>query len=431
MCSISIRLRVEKELSERELRVLVERYEQLKSQAAAAQARATALWAEKRRAAEEAAGLPATQRGKGLASEIALARHDAPVKGNQHLGFATALVHEMPHTMAALEAGILSEYRATLIVRESACLSLEHRRQLDAELCGDSSTLVGWGNNRVEAEAKKITARLDAAAVVERNAKAEKDRCVTTRPAPNGMVYVSLLMPLSQGVGIYAALKRHADLTGDGRSQGQVMADTAYERITGRTVTAPVDVNLNVVMADTTLFGGDDCPGYLQGYGPVPADVVRLLLGDAVADENAKATLRRLYRHPESGQLVAMESRARIFPKGLAMFIGLRDQTCRTPYCNAPIRHHDHATPDRDGGKTSALNGLGMCQACNYAKEAPGWTVTTSEQDGTHTADFVTPTGATYRSTAPPLPGIPVRQKVSVMEGRLSIDLVTFDADAA
>ena len=286
---------------------------------------------------------------------------------------------------------------------------------------------MGWGNNRVEAEAKKITARLDAAAVVERNAKAEKDRCVTTRPAPNGMVYVSLLMPLSQGVGIYAALKRHADLTGDGRSQGQVMADTAYERITGRTVTAPVDVNLNVVMADTTLFGGDDCPGYLQGYGPVPADVVRLLLGDAVADENAKATLRRLYRHPESGQLVAMESRARIFPKGLAMFIGLRDQTCRTPYCNAPIRHHDHATPDRDGGQTSALNGLGMCQACNYAKEAPGWTVTTSEQDGTHTADFVTPTYAVYRSIAPPPPGTRITRR-SIIEDQFGIDLATFEA---
>ncbi|PRC51746.1 HNH endonuclease, partial [Mycobacterium sp. ITM-2017-0098] len=86
--------------------------------------------------------------------------------------------------------------------------------------------------------------------------------------------------------------------------------------------------------------------------------------------ENAKATLRRLYRHPRSGELVAMESRARIFPKGLAMFIGLRDQPCRTPFCNAPIRHHDHATPDRAGGHTNALNGLGMCQACNYAKEA-------------------------------------------------------------
>ncbi|PRC55558.1 HNH endonuclease, partial [Mycobacterium sp. ITM-2017-0098] len=84
----------------------------------------------------------------------------------------------------------------------------------------------------------------------------------------------------------------------------------------GHAATAPVDVTLNLVMADTTLFGGDDCPGYVQGYGPVPAHVVRHLLSDAVADENAKATLRRLYRHPRSGELVAMESRARIFPKG-------------------------------------------------------------------------------------------------------------------
>jgi hypothetical protein len=125
--------------------------------------------------------------------------------------------------------------------------------------------------------------------------------------------------------------------------------------------------------------------------------------------------------------LVAMESRSRMFPKGLAAFIGLRDQTCRTPYCNAPIRHHDHATPDRDGGDTSALNGLGECEACNYAKEAPGWTVTTSEYNGTHTAQFLTPTGATYRSTAPPLPGPPIRT-FSIIEGKLSIDIVTFDA---
>ena len=410
-----------------ELRGLVERLERLKSAAAAAQARATALWAEKRAAAEESAGVRAGRRGKGLASEVALARHDAPVKGTQHLGFATALVHEMPHTMAALEAGMLSEYRATLIVRESACLSLQDRRQLDAELCADISTLMGWGNNRVAAAAAKITARLDAAAVVERNTKAVKDRCVTTRPAPNGMVYVTFLMPLTMGIGMYAALKREADMNGDGRSRGQFMCDTAYERVTGRSAIAPVNVSLKLVMADTTLFGGDDCPGYLAGYGPVPADVVRHIVGDAVADKDAKATLRRLYRHPHSGQLVAMESRSRIFPKGLAMFIGLRDQTCRTPYCNAPIRHLDHATPDRDGGKTSALNGLGACEACNYAKEAPGWQVSTSESDGVHTAEFCTPTGARYYSLAPPPPGTRIVRR-SIVEDQFSIDLATFEA---
>ena len=76
--------------SEAELRAAVERFERLKSQAAAAQARATALWAAKRRAAEQARGVPAAKRGKGLASEVALARHDAPVLGNRHLGFAKA-----------------------------------------------------------------------------------------------------------------------------------------------------------------------------------------------------------------------------------------------------------------------------------------------------------------------------------------------------
>ncbi len=418
--------------SQAQLRDLVERCERLKSAAAAAQARATALWAEKRAAAEEAAGIPARRRGKGLACEVALARHDAPVKGNQHLGFAKALVHEMPHTLAALEAGVLSEYRATLIVRESACLSLEHRRQLDEELCADMSTLVGWGNNRVEAEAKRITARLDAAAVVERNAKAEQDRCVTIRPAPNTMTYVTVLLPVAQGVGMYAALTRAAEVSCDERSRGQVMADTAYERVTGKSAAEPLSVSLNLVMADTTLAGDDTEPAWLDGYGPVPAGFACKLTGDAATDKDAKATLRRLYRHPTSGQLVAMESRARIFPKGLAALIGRRDRTCRTPYCNAPIRHLDHATPDRAGGKTSARNGLGLCAACNYTKEADGWIVSTSDADGRHTAEFCTPTGAKYYSLAPPLPGIPVRQKISLVEGQLSIDLVTFDKrDAA
>ncbi|MGD9513826.1 HNH endonuclease, partial [Mycolicibacterium sp.] len=333
--------------SEAELRAAVERFERLKSQAAAAQARVTALWAAKRRAAEQAGGVPAARRGKGLASEVALARHDAPVLGNRHLGFATALVEEMPHTLAALECGVLSEWRAILIVRESACLSVEHRRALDEELCGDVSRLSGWGNKRVEAEAKRIAARLDAAAVVERSEKAAADCAVSCRPAPNNMVYVTLRLPLSRGVGIYAACKRAADTTFDGRPRGQVMTDTVYERVTGRSATKPVPVALNLVMADTTLAGDDDELGWLDGYGPVPAGFCRALIRDATTDADAdaevdaevKATLRRLYRHPTSGQLVAMESKARIFPKGLATLIDRRDRTCRTPYCDAPIRH--------------------------------------------------------------------------------------------
>jgi hypothetical protein len=180
--------------------------ERVKSAAAAGQARAAAALDEKRRADEAAAGVPNAKQGRGVASEVALARRDSPARGGRHLGLAKALVHEMPHTLAALECGALSEWRTTLIARESACLDVEDRRRLDAELCADVSRLEGMGDARIVAAAKEIAARLDAQAVVDRAAKAEADRTVTIRPAPDCMTYVTALLPVAQGVGVYAAL---------------------------------------------------------------------------------------------------------------------------------------------------------------------------------------------------------------------------------
>lgn len=402
--------------------------ERVKSAAAAGQARAAAALDEKRRADEAAAGVPKAKRGRGLASEVALARRDSPARGGRHLGLAKALVHEMPHTLAAMENGALSEWRATLIARESACLAIEDRRFLDAELCADVSKLEGMGDARITAAAKEIAARLDAQAVVDRAAKAEADRTVTIRPAPDCMTYVTAVLPVAQGVGVYAALKRAADTTFDERSRGQVMADTLMERVTGRPAEAPESVALNLVMSDQALWGQDNAPAVLDGYGPIPASVAQRLVRDAVVDKRSLATLRRLYRDPKAGSLVAMESRSRCFPTGLAGFIGVRDRTCRTPYCDAPIRHRDHATPRNRGGPTSASNGLGECERCNYAKEAPSWRVATADENGVHTAEFVTPTGARYRSTAPPLPGAPL---VAVSEVEVRIGVALADLHAA
>lgn len=412
---------------EAELIAVIAELERLKSAAAAGQARATAALDERRRAAEAAAGVPTKQRGRGISTEVALARRDSPSRGNRHLGFAKALVHEMPYTLAALECGALSEWRATLIVRESACLSVADRRALDAEMCADISSLDGKGDSRITADAKGIACQLDVQSVVERVAKAESERNVTCRPAPDAMTYVTALLPVAQGVSVYAALRRSADTTFDDRSRGQVMADTFVERITGRPAEVPEPVAVNLVMSDQALLGNANSPAIVDGYGPIPAEVGRRLVGSAVGDARSKATLRRLYRHPKSSALVAMESRSRCFPKGLAKFIGLRDQICRTPYCDAPIRHRDHAVPKNKGGPTHALNGLGMCAHCNYVKESSGWEVSTCEENGVHTAEFITPTGANYQSTAPPLPGAPLIT-VSELEVRIGVELADLHA---
>jgi hypothetical protein len=406
---------------------LVERIaelERVKCAAAAGQARAAVALDAARRAAEAAAGMPAARRGRGIASEIALARRDSPARGNRHLGFAKALVHEMPHTLAALDSGVLTEWRATLIVRESACLDVEHRRMLDAELCSDSSSLDGMGDARVVAAAKTIAYRLDPHAVVDRAAHAETERTVSIRPAPDTMTYLTALLPVAQGVSVYAALRRAADTCADGRSRGQVMADALVERVTGRSAAVPTPIAVNLVLSDASLVGGSNAPADVCGYGPIPAAVARALVSGAVTDERSRATLRRLYAHPASGALVAMESRARLFPRGLAAFIGRRDQRCRTPYCDAPIRHLDHARPWAAGAPTNADNGLGLCERCNYVKEVAGWAVR-PEVDGTsrHTAEFTAPTGLRYRSGAPPLPGSSVRIEISEMEVAVEIAL--------
>jgi hypothetical protein len=227
---------------------------------------------------------------------------------------------------------------------------------------------------------------------------------------------------------VYAALKRAADTTFDDRSRGQVMADTLVERVTGRPAEVPEPVALNLVMSDQALWGQDNTPAIVEGYGPIPASVAQRMVQDSVVDERSLATLRRLYRDPKSGALVAMESRSRCFPKGLAGFIGLRDRTCRTPYCDAPIRHRDHAQPRNREGPTSAQNGLGACERCNYVKEAPGWQVSAGDENGVHTAEFITPTGAHYGSTAPPLPGSPL---VTVSEVEVRIGIAIADLHAA
>jgi hypothetical protein len=177
-----------------------------------------------------------------VAGEVALARRDSPARSNRHLGFAKALVNEMPHTLAALERGQLCQWRATLVVRESACLEVDDRRALDAELCADPARLDGLGDARLVAAAKQIADRLDPHAVVERAAKAESERTVTIRPAPDTMTYLTALLPVAQGVSVYAALRRAADTSAGGRARGQVMADTLVERVTERSAATPMPI---------------------------------------------------------------------------------------------------------------------------------------------------------------------------------------------
>ncbi|WP_237689022.1 HNH endonuclease [Cellulomonas fulva] len=380
--------------------------ERLKAAACAAQAALSLELDEQQRRQEAAVGVPVDRRGRGVPLQVGLARGQSPHQARALLGAARIWAQEMPHTFTALASGHLDELRAVLLVRETACLPVEARAEVDRELCADPRSLHGVGVRRLLARARACAARLDPAALVRRAARAENDRCVTIRPAPDAMVYLTALLPVAQGVGAYAALRAAADTarqSGDPRSRGQVMADTLTERLTGRTSAPDVPVTVNLVVSDRTLLAAGTDAAHVDGYGPIPAQVARNVV--AAGLDAGTAWLRRIYT-TSGGDIVASSSTARFHPPGLAALLRVRDQgLCRTPYCDAPARESDHITPFDDGGETSLANGQALCQACNLAKQARGFTQHVARRPGHHTVVTTTPTGHEYTNRAPAPPG--------------------------
>jgi hypothetical protein len=459
---------------------LLRSLEELKGAAAAAQARASADFDLSQREEQRDAGEPRSRIGRGIAEQVALARRDSPVRGGRHLGLAKALVHEMPHTLTALTLGRISEWRASLLVRETAYLDLAHRAAIDEELAGPQrlDALTRMGDRELVDAVKRIAYRLDPHAVTKRARRAEGERTVTLRPAPDTMSYLTALLPVAHGVACLASLNQSAAAAraaGDPRSKGQVMADALVAALTdphpssnpgdhagsnpgtstgnhpggtdcGATGHADVGsagsgaagsgaagsgvagsgaagsgaagsgaagsgegavkaISLQLVMTDRTLFARDHEPAYLVGYGTVPAGWARDLIREAAA----QVWLRRLYTHPGTGDLLAADARARLFTGANREVLIGRDRVCRTPWCDAPIRHGDHPTGKKDGGETSLDNGQGLCEQCNYAKEALGWRAhATSPPGDRHTVTVTTPTGHRYHSRAPAPPGSPL-----------------------
>jgi Domain of unknown function (DUF222) len=385
---------------------LLRALEELKCAAAGAQAEVTADFVISQRAQAQERGVPAARRDRGIALQVALAKRESHHRGQRDVALAMTLRKELQCTARALRHGRITEWRAVLIARESACLSLAHRHLVDEAVAGDLDKLEGMGDRETAAFVTDMAERLDAASVVERRRRAEADRHTSLRPAPDVMTWFGALLPVRHGVAVHKALLDEAHrkrAAGDKRSVGALMADTLVERVVRPAVAAVAGgpaLMINIVVPDTVLLGDADGSGFVEGYGDVPGDLLREWIASN-AEDGVADWVRRLYARPKTTELVAMDRRGRPFGRKLAEFLRLRDRRCRNRWCNAPIRHLDHADDVAKGGATSAGNGQGLCEACNYAKQADGWSAREVTGANVHTIEIITPTGHRYLSTVP------------------------------
>lgn len=399
--------------SAKDSQLRIHKLERLASTIAAVQSREAVSLHNFRRREDLANGLPKKQRGVYAGDEIALAKRVSPATGRKFLSRSRTLCQDLPRTFAALSEGAIPESRAQIVAEGTAKLSRRERKIVDKELEG---RLTWTGNRRVAREVRGLVQQITADSAAECAAAAAEQRHVSLQCLDDGMARISAVVPMVQAVAVFdglreAALSRAAasrnadeardegspsaagDLVGTRRTQRQLMADVLVERLTGQSSAGNVPTQVHIVMEAESLFTDGRVPAWLPEHGPLPARTAREFLSASEAD----SFLRRIFTAPESGQLVSMDRRGRKFSGLLRRMLVFRDDVCRTPWCDAPIRHADHVRPVAEGGETDWSNASGLCAACNYAKEHEGWQHKATAEGLT----VITPTGTYSAEDAP------------------------------
>jgi len=126
------------------------------SQAAQSETVADFVVSQRRAAADR--GVPVERRDRGLGDQVALARRTSPHRGLRDVALAMSLRTGLPHTRAAFRSGHIDAFKATLVVRETAHLSDEHRAQVDEQLWAEPDEISRLSPRRLVGRLQKAAA---------------------------------------------------------------------------------------------------------------------------------------------------------------------------------------------------------------------------------------------------------------------------------
>lgn len=254
-----------------------------------------------------------------------------------------------------------------------------------------ASVLDGMSAKQAASAARHRVAAIDARAIITRIERAVASRRVSVRPAPDGMAYFTILTDLPSAVSMYAALHKAAGSPSERsepselRSHGAIMADTAFQRITGYQTSAHVPLEIGLVITDQTLLADGRAAGRI-GQHALPAEIARHLITRGVGSKT-KQLVRRPYADPATGTFNSDRRSGTDLQRQTAAFRHRTRSNLPHTVLRRTDRDIDHANPWSHDGPTNSTNGNGRRQRCNLTKESPGWKSTpTPATPGKHIA---------------------------------------------
>jgi hypothetical protein len=294
-----------------------------------------------------------------------------------------SLVADLPATLEALGRGEMSYRHAQVVIENAEDLPDEARGEFEQAVLPVARTL---NTSRFRERARRIRERIHPESLAARRASRFERRSVSVDPARDGMAWLSAYLPAEAAIAIDDRLDQLAAAMrdpADSRTFAQLRTDAFCEMLIAGEVPAlaeapgarsrgiqarGIKARVLVTVPVLTLMGLDDEPASLEGYGPIPADVARLLAAGA-------PSFMRLLTHPETGVVLSVGRDSYAVPSALRLWLRVRDETCRAVGCGrrAATSDVDHGHDWAKGGQTAGDNLAHLCRGDHTRKHRLGW----------------------------------------------------------
>ena len=349
---------------------------------------------------------------EAIAAEIGAELGISRGRASSQMHYGTSLLERFPKLTARFLAGQI-DFRviAAVIYRTDLITDTDVVANVDAQLAAKAPSWNKLSRERITelVDWMVIAADPDAVRVAKQR---DLDRHIEVRPGKNGTAEIFGEVRAADAAAFDAKLDALAATVcpDDPRTKAQRRTDALSPLSAGATSMActcgspdcPATDNeapaapmvINMIAEAATIAGTSDTPGYLPGYGTIPAATVREMA--TTASLRPIAVPKDLLAEPAYRPSAA-----------LARFIWCRDLTCRWPGCDQPAQNCDidHTVP-YPVGPTHPSNTKKYCRIHHLFKTfhagPAGWTelqlpdgtiVWTSPRGRTYTT---TPTGAQF-----------------------------------
>ncbi|MEW2482188.1 HNH endonuclease signature motif containing protein [Mycobacterium sp. NPDC049093] len=366
-----------------------------------------------------------------VCAEVSAAMRISRGRAGTQVHHARMLRDKLPLVAARFAVGDIDYRVVSMIIARTETADRSVWAELDAELAGRAHRWMRFSERQLRDRIDHWIAKLDPNGVRVPPDLAQ-DRFVQVDPGSPGAATIWANVDAEDAAAFDQRLdaladtvcehdprsreRRRSDAVGPlARLEAQLVCRCGREDCPAAQKRAAADAAVvHVLASQATLDGMSQDPGYLPGYGILPADRVRDLSSNAKlkpvrVPADTSTSPSESSAPPDPGESTGLPEPAQpsesIAPDGsepgyrpsvaLSEFIRWRDLTCRFPGCDAPVDRCDidHTVP-YPIGPTHPSNTKLYCRAHHLIKTfCPGWS---DRQLPDGTVEITTPTGHTY-----------------------------------